>query len=88
LDRRVAYGNVASDSRVGGRRKHDDPIGVANRRILLDQIVVAVDDADAEIVVGGREAISRRLVPPERVIAADDSYAAACGSCVATAVSY
>jgi hypothetical protein len=87
LDRGVAYDHIAPNSRVGGRREHDDPVRVANRGVLLDQIVVAVDDADAEIVIGCREAISRRLVPPERVIVADDSYAAARGSCVGTAVS-
>jgi hypothetical protein len=86
LDRWVSYGNIAADPGVGRRRKHNDPIGVAVRGVLLDKVVVPVEDADAEIIVWSCEAVSRRLVPPERVVAADDSYAAAGQACDRTPI--
>lgn len=86
LNRWVAYRDVAADSRVGRRRKHHDPIGVAVRGVLLDEVVVPIEDADAEIIVWSCEAVSRRLVPPERVVATDDSYAAAGQACDRTPI--
>ena len=77
LNRWIADDDIASDSGIRGRRDDDDAIRVAVGGVLLDEVVVAAEDADAEIVIGSREAVSRRLVPPERVIAAQDSYAAA-----------
>ena len=77
LNRWISYGDIAADPGIGRRRKHHDPIGVAVRGVLLDKVVVPVKDADAEIIVWTCEAVSRRLVPPERVVATDDSYAAA-----------
>jgi hypothetical protein len=86
LNRWVAYRDVAADARVGRRRKDHDPVGVAVRGVLLDKVVVPVEDADAEVIVWSCEAVSRRLVPPERVIAADDSYAAAGQACDSTPI--
>ena len=81
LNRWISDGDIATDPCVGRRCKDHDPIRVAVRGVFLDQIVVAVDDPDAKIVVRSCEAVSRRLVPPERVVAADDSYAAAGQAC-------
>ena len=86
LNRRVAYRDVATNSRVGRRRKHNDPISVAVRGVLLDKVVVPIEDADSEIIVWSCEAVSRRLVPPERVVATDDSYAAAGQACDSTPI--
>jgi hypothetical protein len=79
----IADHHVAAHSRIRRRREHDDPVGVAVGGVLFDEIIVASDDPDPEIVVRSREAVSSRLVPPERVIAADDSYAATARGCVA-----
>jgi hypothetical protein len=77
LNRRIADDDIAADSRVGRRRKNDDPVRVAVGGVFLDEIIVTREDPDAEIVVGNRVAVSSRLVPPERVVASLDSYAAA-----------
>ena len=77
LDGRIAYGDITPDSGVGRRGKDHDAVRIAVRRVLLDEVVVPIEDADAEVIVGSCEAVSRRLVPPERVVATDDSYAAA-----------
>ena len=81
LNRRVADRDVISDPVVRGGRKHHDAIRIPDRRVALDQIVVGGPyEADAKIDKGARRVtISARLVPPERVIVALDSYAAACG---------
>jgi len=80
LNRRITDHHVAAHSRIRCLGKHDDPVAVAVGGVLLDEIIVARDDSDPEIVVRSREAVPSRLVPPERVIAALDSYAAAtCG---------
>ena len=81
LDRWVSYGNIAADPGVGRCRKDHDPIRVSVGSVFLDEVAVSVEDADAEIIVWTCEAISRRLVPPERVVGADDSYAAAGQAC-------
>ena len=77
---RVAHDDVLPDRVVGRAREHHDAVRVANRSVSLDQVVIGrALNADAEI---GRRpccvAVSARLVPPERVIASDNSYAAAC----------
>lgn len=77
LNRWIAYGDIATDPRVGRRRKDHDPVRVAVGGVFLDEVAVSVEDADAEIIVWTCETVSCRLVPPERVVAADDSYAAA-----------
>ena len=76
LNGRIADYDVAADARVRRRRKNDDPVRVAVGSVLLDEIIVR-EDPDAEIVVGNREAVTSRLVPPERVVASLDSYASA-----------
>src|SRR5262245_60149974 len=87
LNRWIPYGDIAANPRVGRRRKNHDPIRVAVGGVLLDDVAVAVEDADAEIIVWTRKAVSRRLVPPERVVAADDSYAAAGQACDSAPIS-
>ena len=87
LNRWIPYNDVAADPRVGRRRKNHNPVRVAVGRVLLDDVAVAVEDADAEIIVWSCEAVSRRLVPPERVVAADDSYAAAGQACDSAPIS-
>ena len=54
---------------------HLDHVGC--NETYRDEIIVASDDPDAEIVVRSREAISSRLVPPERVVVPQDSYPSA-----------
>ena len=81
LDRWISYGDIAADPGVGRCRKDHDPIRVAVGSVFLDEVAVSVEDADAEVIVWSCEAVSRRLVPPERVIGADDSYAAAGQAC-------
>jgi hypothetical protein len=77
LNRWISYGDIAADPCIGRRRKDHDPIRVAVGSVFLDEVAVSVEDADAEIIVWTCEAVSRRHVPPERVVATDDSYAAA-----------
>ena len=77
LNRRIANRHVAPDSGVGRAGAYNDPIRIPNRCVFLDEVVVTREDADAEVVVRSREAVSARLVPPERVIASEDSYPAA-----------
>lgn len=77
LNRRIADYDIASNACVRRRREHDDAIRVAKGGVFFDQVVIAAEDADAKIVVRSREAVSRRLVPPERVVTALDSYTAA-----------
>ena len=77
LDRWIADRQILSDGVVTRQRKDNDSIRVAHRRVGLDDVVVA---HDAETKVNrrtGRVAVAARLVPPERVIVALDSYAAA-----------
>jgi hypothetical protein len=81
LDRWISYGDIAADPGVGRCRKDYDPIRIAVGSVFLDEVVVAVEDADAEVIVWTCEAVSRRLVPPERVVATDDSYATAGQAC-------
>jgi hypothetical protein len=52
LDARIADGDVASDSRVGCRSGNQNPVRVADGRVLFNGVVVAVENADAEVVVG------------------------------------
>jgi hypothetical protein len=77
LNGRIADCDVPADSCIGRGWENHDPVGVAVRGVFLDEIIVARDDPDAEIVVRSREAVSSRLVPPERVVASLDSYASA-----------
>jgi len=86
LDRWISYGDIAADPGVGRRRKNYDPIRIAVGSVFLDDVAIAVEDADAEVIVWTCEAVSRRLVPPERVVAADDSYAAAGQACDSTPI--
>ena len=87
LDGGIADGNVAPESRVRRSGENNDPITVAQCGVLFDQVVVAVLDADAEVVVWSREAVSRRLVPTERVVTALDSYASTGEARLSAAVS-
>ena len=87
LDRWISYGDIAADPGVGCCRKDHDPIRVAVGSVFLDDVAIAVEDADAEIIVWSCEAVSRRLVPPERVAATDDSYAAAGQACDSAPIS-
>ena len=81
LDRWISYGDIAADPGVGRCRKDYDPIRIAVGSVFLDDVAIAVEDADAEVIVWTCEAVSRRLVPPERVVATDDSKAAAGQAC-------
>jgi len=81
LNRWISYGDIAADPCISRRRSDHDPIRVAVGSVFLDEVAVSVEDADAEVIVWSCEAVSRRLVPPERVIGADDSYAAAGQAC-------
>ena len=87
LNRWIPHRDIAADPGVGRRRKNHNPVRVAVGGVLLDDVAVAVEDADAEIIVWSCEAVSRRLVPPERVVAADDSYAAAGQACDSAPIS-
>jgi len=81
LNRWISYGDIAADPGVRRCRKDYDPIRIAVGSVFLDDVAIAVEDADAEVIVWSCEAVSRRLVPPERVVGADDSYAAAGQAC-------
>src|SRR5258707_8428216 len=81
LDRRIADGQVLPHGVVAGQRKHDDAVRISDGRVGLDD-VIAAHNPDAE--VHRRTAcvsVAARLVPPERVIVALDSYAATRGRC-------
>lgn len=88
LDGWIADHDIPPNPRIRRRREHDDAVRIPVGGVLLDQIVIARDDSDAEIVVGRREAISCRLVPPERVIASEDSNTAATGGGVSVPHGY
>ena len=77
LNRWISYGDIAADPCISRRRSDHDPIRVAVGSVFLDEVAVSVEDADAEVIVWSCETVSRRLVPPERVVATEDSYAAA-----------
>jgi hypothetical protein len=77
LDRRISNDYIAPNPRIRRRRGDDDAVGVPVGGVFFDQIVITLENPDAEIVVGRCEPVSRRLVPPERVIGSEDSYAAA-----------
>jgi len=78
LNPRIADGHVPADAVVGGGWEHDDAVRVTHRGVRVDQIVVTGHDADAKVGCrAGCVAVPARLVPPERVIAPLDSYAAA-----------
>jgi hypothetical protein len=87
LDRWISYGDIAADPGVGRCRKDHNPIRIAVGSVFLDDVAIAVEDADAEVIVWTCEAVSRRLVPPERVVATDDSYAAAGQACDSAPIS-
>src|SRR5207237_1171446 len=81
LDRWVADGEILTHGVIAGRRKYHNAVRVADSRVRLDD-VVAAHDAQAEVDGRtGRVAVTARLVPPERVVVALDSYAAAGGGC-------
>ena len=87
LNGRIPNCDVAAHPGIRGGRQDHDPIGIAVGRIFFDKVIVPGKDPDAEVVVWIREAVSRRLVPPERVIVTLDSYTAAGQPRVGRAVS-
>jgi hypothetical protein len=81
LNRWVADDDVLPNRVAARTREHDDAVRVTNRGIGLDQVIGGCPlKADPEVGRrSGRVAVAARLVPPERVARALDSYAAACG---------
>jgi hypothetical protein len=52
LDRRIPDEDVASNLGVGRGSGDHDAVRVADGRVLVNAVAVAVEDADAEVVVG------------------------------------
>jgi hypothetical protein len=81
LNRRISRDDVSPDDVPLNARREDDPVGVSENRIVLDDVVVVRrrDEADAEVASLRRVAVSTQPVPPEPVMAcaSAQSYAAA-----------
>lgn len=77
LNASIADNHIASHSHIARRGRDEKTVRVSRHCVLVEHVVAAANDADAEVVCGIHEAITIRRVQPEPAVDAVQSYAAA-----------